>query len=233
MRFFCIFILLKNAYLFGGMISTFNNFQLRPKINMNSITIQGDSLKTWTYLKKVDRLEIFLNAEGRPFDAKVELWEGPDNTPFKLRTFSENGYERPFLTIIETKNPQNTVCIKNEHDIAFPVKVSISSNSLYKPNNNFISTEKKIQGGSLKTYKIDSCMNRVQVLLTTCGRPINSRIEILQGPNNNKQIVEIYSENGYYRPFFAIFETPGSGNIINIINTSPIEFPMFANVVNI
>merc|ERR1712159_769503 len=33
------------------------------------------------------------------------------------------------------------------------------------------------------------------------------------------------------RPFFCILETPGAGNVIRIVNTSPVEFPMTAGVV--
>ena len=51
------------------------------------------------------------------------------------------------------------------------------------------------------------------------------------GLRDNKQVIELYTEDGCDRPFFCILETPGSGNVVRIVNTSPVEFPMAAAVV--
>ena len=66
--------------------------------------------------------------------------------------------------------------------------------------------------------------------LETDGRPLNASIELLQGPNNNRQVIDIFSEDGQKRPFCVIIETPGLGSVVSVINKAEMVFPLTASV---
>merc|ERR1711988_425027 len=197
-----------------------------------SVLVQGGSLRTWSYRSPaIDQVQVFLSTEGRPVDADIELWHGPDNTPCKMRVYGENGQLRPFNAVIETPRGPNTVAIRNIGQMEFPIAADVFANVVDNPSGDCIASSTTIQGGALRTYPFDPTVDSVEVLLKTDGRPLNARIELLQGPNNNKQVIELYTEDGFDRPFFCILETPGSGNVVRIVNTAPVEFPMTAGVV--
>jgi len=189
-------------------------------------------LRTWTYRSPaVEQVQVVLSTEGRPLDADIELWNGPDNTPTKMRVYVENGQMRPFSAVVETPRGPNTVAIRNIGQIEFPIAANVFIEGIDRPSPECQSSASTIQGGALRTFPFDSTVDSVQVLLVTDGRPLNARIELLQGPNNNKQVIELYSEDGADRPFFCVLETPGAGNVVRVVNTAPIEFPMTASVV--
>lgn len=198
------------------------------------VKVQGGSLKTWALKSAaIQRVQVVLKTDGRPMDADLDLWHGPNNTPYRLRVYIEDGSTRPFNAIIETPRGPNTVAIRNTGQIEFPLDAYVLPNPGDNAEDAFASASdapKTIQGGALKTYPFESHVESVQLLLQTDGRPLNARLELLQGPNNIKQIIELYIEDGMTRPFFMIIDTPGSGNVVRVCNTASVEFPFSASV---
>lgn len=216
----------------AGVTPTSGATQRAKKAQDQTILVQGGSLRTWSYRSPlVDAVQVELSTEGRPLDADIELWHGPDNTPCKMRVYVENGQIRPFSAVIETPRGPNTVAIRNIGQLEFPFAADVHAQNVDEPTAICTDSTSTIQGGALRTYPFDLQVDSVQVLLKTDGRPLNARIELLQGPNNNKMVIELYTEDGFDRPFFCILETPGSGNVVRVVNTAPVEFPLSAAVV--
>jgi hypothetical protein len=199
------------------------------------VTIHGGSLRTWAFSDpSIKRMQMILKTDGRPLNAIVDLWQGPGNTPQKMGIYIEDGSLRNFRTVIQTpwRGGQNAIAVRNAAKVEFPLGAFVGEMVYDTP---LFQTQRgirgeTIQGRSLKTYSFSFSVSSVQVLLETDGRPQNARIELLQGPNNVKQVIELYTEDGMDRPFFAILEMPGTESVIRIINEAPVEYPLKAHV---
>jgi hypothetical protein len=196
------------------------------------VTVQGGSLRTWSLTDPfVESVEVMLKTEGRPLNANVELWQGPDNTPQKMGVYIEDGSLRPFNCIIKTPRAQNAIAVRNTGNLEFPLAASVEADVDGAYDEELaLATGKILQGGAVATTPFNPSVASVQIVLKTDGRPLNARIELLQGPNNNKQILEVYTEDGMERPFIAIIKTPGAGNVVRIVNTATMEFPITSSV---
>ena len=198
------------------------------------VIVQGGSLRTWNFANpRINSVQVLLKTEGRPLDCDIELWNGPDNTPNKMRVYVEDGALRTFNAVLGTPRGPNTVAVRNIGQLEFPLDAVVRpdlDDGLAQSIAAVSTKSETIQGGAIRTYPFDASVDSVAIILKTDGRPLNARVELLQGPNNNKQVVELYTEDGLDRPFFAIIETPGSGNVVRILNSAPIEFPLYASV---
>ena len=203
------------------------------------IVIQGNSLKTCTFDNGVERVLLGLRTDGRPLNANIELWQGPDNAPQTMALYIEDGSVRPFCGVIETPRDVNCVAVYNTGMMEFPMEAVLDpdmepdlANSIFagvaSPAGD--SQPDIIQGGALKTTPFPPTVASVQIVLKTDGRPLNARIELLQGPNNKKQVMDIYTDDGMERPFNVVLDTPGTGNVVRIVNTATMEYPMYAQV---
>ena len=193
------------------------------------VIVQGNSLRTWTFERSVfDQVHVMLKTDGRPMNANIDLWQGPDNTPERIGLYIEDGKLRPFSLIIPTPRDKNAVAVRNVGNLEFPLRACVVGTQLEAGCTSDRRQAQIVQGGAIKTYAFSPQVASVQIFLYTDGRPLNARIELLQGPNNNKQVMELYTEDGLERPFFCILETPGSGNVLRVQNTATIEFPLMA-----
>jgi hypothetical protein len=172
----------------------YTNKQSSKWVQPTPVKIQGTSLKTFSFSSAlVGRAQITLTTEGRPLDAELSLWQGPDNMPQKMRVYVENGALSPFSVLMETPGNPNTVAVRNMAQGEFPFNAFVlgdldQSSPLSYAKMNEMETPRKIQGGALRTFTFDQKVASVKVLLITDGRPLSTRIELLQGPNNKKQV---------------------------------------------
>lgn len=201
--------------------------------NITPITVQGGSLRTCSFDEAVNRVSVFLKTIGRPLNANVDLWQGPDNSPQKMSVYLEDGELRPFRAIVESPGSSNAIAIRNTGQMEFPLTAGLEcdmSGGSSPSEILFSSSDSRIvQGGAVYTTPFPPNVQSVHIALRSDGRPLNARVELLQGPNNNKQVMEIYTEDGQERPFYAVIDTPGSGNVVRIVNTATVEFPLTAS----
>lgn len=196
----------------------------------SAMKVQGGSLRTWSIADQaVEQVQVYMKTDGRPMNADIELWQGPDNTPVKLGVYVEDGALRPFSAVLDTPASQNAIAIRNTGYMEFPLDAVLTPEAA-----DAIPRDTKpgriVQGGAVFTTPFEPSVASVRVCLKTDGRPLNCRIELLQGPNNRKQVMEVYTEDGLQRPFVAIIETPGAGNVVRMQNTATIEYPINAVV---
>jgi hypothetical protein len=150
-----------------------------------------------------------------------------------MQVYVEDALSGTFSAFIGTPKIPSTVAIRNTGSIEFPLDAVVGPD--YDASFDCIDLVRdsrldRIQGGAIETYPFGPQVGSVLVFIETDGRPLSARIELLQGPNHNKQVLDIYSEDGMYRPFMAVLQTPGAGATIRIVNSSPVEFPMSAVV---
>jgi hypothetical protein len=197
--------------------------------------VQGGSLRTWSYSNPaVNRVHLLLKTDGRPLDADIEQWHGPDDTPYEMKVYVEDAGKRTFSVFIDSPHNPNTFAIKNTADLQFPLYAVVGPDKAAGDaclDAAYAAGGELVQGGgALRTYPFDPNVESVVVRIETNGFPLAARIELLQGPNNNKQVLELHTHDGVLHPFMAVIQTPGSGNVVRIVNTAPVEFPMRAFV---
>jgi len=194
------------------------------------VKVQGDTLKTWDIGgEEVERVQLAISSEGRPVDANIELWHTPSYIPTKFRVYTEDGALRPVDAVIETPKHPKTVAVFNKGSVDFPFYANVANTGLDKAYASLSDVApEKVQGGRITSYTFGSEVKSIQVLLKTDERNMKAKIELTQGPNQVKQIIELYASVGYKNPFYVVIQTPGTNNAVRVINQNTVEFPFDA-----
>lgn len=239
----------------GGMMSVAPMLPACPAVRSAPPTmqVQGGSRRTWSYGSghpdQMDEMHVELGSDGRPMDAEFELWQGPGNSPVRSRVYGDNGNNRRVYASVGTggRGYTNTASIQNTGPLEFPINAEVGGRrpfvSAYsgatstrggagmRNGQGGGSQSQTIQGGALRTFTFDPSIGSVQVHCTSQGYPISANIEILQGPNSDRQGIELYSDDGRAKPVSYLLELPGYGSTIQIENTGPMTYPITVSVV--
>lgn len=196
-------------------------------------------MKTWKVDPESQKVHVSLKTRGRPANAEINLWHGPDYSPSLMKVWLEDGQQYPLNVVMKPKGLGiDTVQVLNTGQMELPLTTTIGQSEtisgIYQSPDALIEQcePRLVQGGgAVVSYPVDTSTQRIQVgMHATDARNINFILELLQGPNNVKQSIEFYASNGYKSPFYAVFDTPGPGYVVRIKNKYPVEFPINAYV---
>ena len=105
----------------------------------------------------------------------------------QVRAYSDDGELRPFSAVLAIPRAPSTVAVRNKGQVEFPITASVDQFYVERPSSDHQNFIQNIEGGALRTYPMSPDVEAVEVVIETDGRPLNARIEILQGPNTDKQ----------------------------------------------
>ena len=197
--------------------------------------VEGMTRKTWKFndITK-DTVQVAVASEGRPVNADVQLWLGPDWTPFTMKAYSEDGKLRPVQTLIGTRNKAAMIEVRNVGEYEFPF--SAASNyakgamALVPQEIPATTPGERVDGGALRSFSLEPSTQQLEVVLNTAGKQLNARIELLNAPNNPKQTFEVFTNNGELNSLCVCFNTPDAGTTVRIVNLAPVEFPCYIHL---
>jgi len=207
----------------------------------------GQTLKTFQMPAHAERVQYVLRApNNRPVKAKVELWIGPIRCVHELIYDCMDGAAFPLRVSLQFKKVQPVLKISTDSTYEFPLECGVfvptpeeSAHIGETTSAMFYNApmKEKVQGGStidnkggaIRTFAIDPTWEKTQLMVWSKDvgkKSFKSNIEILQGPNNAKQFLNLRC-GGSTQPFHAVIDTPGPGWMVRCNSKKYLEDGLF------
>jgi len=91
-------------------------------------------------------------------------------------------------------------------------------------------TSLRIEGGSMKAWKVSSNTERVHVNMQTGGRPTRAEINLWHGPDYTPTTMKVYLEDGEKFPLNIVLKPKGAIDTVQVKNIAASEFPVNTKV---
>jgi len=207
----------------------------------------GKTLKTFAMPSHAERVQYILTSpNGRPVKAKVELWIGPNRCVHELIYDCMNGLTYPLKSTMQFKKLSPVLKVSTDGTFEFPLECGVFVPSPEESKvvggiceDMFYSAPMKdrVQGGStidnkggaIRSFQIDPSWEKTQIMVWSKDvgkKSFKTNIEILQGPNNAKQHLNLRC-GGSTQPYHTVIDTPGSGWMIRCNSKKYLEDGLF------
>lgn len=93
--------------------------------NRGPMSINGGTLQQWSFDPSVESVLVEMWTEGLPIQATVELLQQSNRNPESFRVYEEDGYTRPYSTVIDLHAQGGTVLIRNDGPVEYPIVANV------------------------------------------------------------------------------------------------------------
>jgi hypothetical protein len=200
-----------------------------------SSTVQGGNRQTWSQngnYNEPGQKQVFLHTHGRPLEANLQVWEGPNNVPESVRVWSENGARHPFTSMVSNRFG-STMNVQNVGPQEFPLEAGVQAGApplAHGVGQNNLYENKQVLGGGVTSDQAK--LGFVSSSYRNFGRAAASDMpagQTVQGdgalktftiePNVRNVIVTAHSEGTPINAIVEIWQGPGNARQIAEIYT--------------
>ena len=207
----------------------------------------GETLQTFKMPPGCERVQYILQSpNGRPVKAKVELWIGPIRCVHEHIYDAMSGHTFPLRATLQFKKLEPVLKVSTAGSYEFPLLAGVFVPSEEESKQVGETTtemfyqapmKERVQGGStidgkggaIRTFKVDPSWKQTQIMVWSKDvgkKSFKTNIEVLQGPNNAKQFLNLRC-GGSTQPYHAVIDTPGSGWMIRCNSKKYLEDGLF------